>query len=147
MKIGFAVVGAAALVIGSLAGCSSGPAPATPPPGGLPAGTAEITINNKSTGTTQAVSCQSTESLLTITTGDDATGITAAVSNKEALTAESVGIRNLGDFTGSYQKDLGDDASVSVTGRTYKITGTADGFNFTNPSFRTSGSFAIKVSC
>jgi len=34
-----------------------------------------------------------------------------------------------------------------MTDRTYDISGTADGFNTDNPSFRTSGTFAIKVAC
>ena len=34
-----------------------------------------------------------------------------------------------------------------MTGRTYEITGTADGFATDNPSFRTSGTFTIAVSC
>ena len=34
-----------------------------------------------------------------------------------------------------------------MTGRTYDITGTADGFDMANPSFRTYGTFAIKVAC
>ncbi|HEY6650180.1 MAG TPA: lipoprotein LpqH, partial [Mycobacterium sp.] len=37
--------------------------------------------------------------------------------------------------------------NVSMKGRTYDITGTADGFDTANPSFRTSGTFAIKVAC
>lgn len=38
-------------------------------------------------------------------------------------------------------------SKVTMTGPTYDITGTADGFDTANPSFRTSGPFAIKVSC
>ena len=34
-----------------------------------------------------------------------------------------------------------------MTGRTYDISGTADGFHTDNPSFRANGTFAIKVSC
>jgi ipoprotein LpqH len=34
-----------------------------------------------------------------------------------------------------------------MTGRTYDISGTADGFDTDRPSFRASGSFAVKVSC
>jgi hypothetical protein len=34
-----------------------------------------------------------------------------------------------------------------MTGRTYDITGTADGFDTASPSFRKSGNFAIKVAC
>lgn len=34
-----------------------------------------------------------------------------------------------------------------MTGGTYLITGTADGFKTDNPSFRAKGTFAIKVAC
>ena len=69
------------------------------------------------------------------------------VSNKAGLTAESVSINNLGGFTGSYNAGLGGNAEVTMAGSTYDITGTADGFATDNPSFRTGGTFAIKVSC
>ncbi len=69
------------------------------------------------------------------------------VSNKDELIAESVSINNVGGFTGSYNAGLGGTAKVTMTGRTYDITGTADGFNTDNPSFRANGTFAIKVSC
>ena len=45
------------------------------------------------------------------------------------------------------QRDLGGTAKVTMTGATYDISGTADGFKTDNPSFRTGGTFAIKVSC
>jgi ipoprotein LpqH len=131
----------------AVAGCSSEPPEYEPPPGALVAGTAQVTINGKDTGTTEAVQCSSTGWLTTITTGDQASGITAMVSNKDELTAESVGINNLGGFTGSYNAGLGGTAKVTMTGRTYDITGTADGFDTAKPSFRASGTFAIKVSC
>ncbi len=38
-------------------------------------------------------------------------------------------------------------AKVTMTGATYDISGTADGFKTDNPSFRTGGTFAINVSC
>jgi ipoprotein LpqH len=138
-------VAAAAML--AVAGCSSEPPEYEPPPGALVAGTAQVTINGKDTGTTEAVQCSSTGWLTTITTGDQASGITAMVSNKDELTAESVGINNLGGFTGSYNAGLGGTAKVTMTGRTYDITGTADGFDTAKPSFRASGTFAIKVSC
>lgn len=114
----------------------------------LVAGTAQVTVNGQDAGTTDAVQCDSIGTLMTITTGDDAGGVTAIVSNKDQLTAESVAIRDLGGFTGSYNAGLGDDtAKVGMTGRTYDISGTADGFDTDSPSFRNSGTFAIKVSC
>ncbi len=90
-----------------VAGCSSEPPDYQPPPGALVAGTAQVTVNGQDTGTTDAVQCTSTGSLTTITTGDQASGVTAMVSNRDELTAESVAINNLGGFTGSYNAGLG----------------------------------------
>jgi hypothetical protein len=93
------------------------------------------------------VQCTPAGSLTTITTGDQRSGISALIANKDQLTTEAVGINNVGGFTGSYNAGLGGTAKVTMTGRTYDISGTADGFSTVNPSFRTSGTFAIKVSC
>jgi ipoprotein LpqH len=140
-------IAVAAVLVGAMAGCSSDPPPAKPQPGTLAAGTAQVTINGQDAGTTEAVQCMPAGTLTTITTGDDASGVTAMVSNKAGLVAESVSINNLGGFTGSYNADLGGTAKVTMTGATYDISGTADGFATDNPSFRTGGTFAIKVSC
>jgi lipoprotein LpqH len=137
-------IAAAAL---ALAGCSSGPPEYQPPAGSLIAGTAQATVNGQDAGTTDAVQCTAIGPLTIITTGDDAGGVTALVSNKDQLTAESVAIRDLGGFTGSYNAGLGDTAEVTMTGRTYDISGTADGFETDNPSFRKPGTFSLKVSC
>jgi lipoprotein LpqH len=131
----------------AIAGCSSEPPEYKPAPGALVAGTAQVTVNGQNTGTTAAVQCSSTGYLTTIDTGDQASGVTAMISNKEELTAESVAINNLGGFTGSYNAGLGGTATVTMTDRTYDITGTADGFDTAKPSFRASGTFSIKVSC
>ena len=135
---------AATLAIG---GCSSGPPDYQPAPGTLVAGTAQVTVNGQNIGTTEAVQCTPAGSLTTITTGDQASGVSALISAKDELTAETVAINNVGGFTGSYNAGLGGTAKVTMTGRTYDITGTADGFDTANPSFRTSGTFAIKVAC
>jgi ipoprotein LpqH len=138
------VAAAAALAI---AGCSSEPPDYQPAPGTLVAGTAQMTVNGQNIGTTEAVECTSAGSLTTITTGDQTSGITTLVSNKDELAAEAVSINNVGGFTGSYNAGLGGTAKVTMTDRTYDISGTADGFDTANPSFRTSGTFAIKVAC
>lgn len=106
-----------------------------------------MTVNGQNTGTVEAVQCSPAGSLTTITTGDQASGVSALISNKDQLTTEAVSINNLGGFTGSYNAGLGGTAKVTMNGRTYDITGTADGFDTANPSFRTSGTFAIKVAC
>ena len=119
----------------------------TNPAGHLGARHRPLIVNDADAGTTDAVQCSVAGPLTTITTGDDKSGVTALVSNADALTAESVTIRNLGGFTGSYNAGLGGQAKVTQTGRTYDITGTADGFQTDQPSFRTSGTFTIKVAC
>jgi hypothetical protein len=131
----------------ALAGCASPPPEYQPPPGALVAGTAQVTVNGQDAGTTEAVRCNATGSITSITTGDQTSGVTAMISNASGLTAQSVGIHDLGGFTGSYNAGLGDKAKVTMTGRTYDIAGTADGFHTANPSFRVPGTFAIKVSC
>lgn len=135
----------------ALSGCSSPPPEYQPPPGALIAGTAQVTVNGQDTGTTDAVQCDSAGTLMIITTGDpqdpQASGISAMVASEDELIVREVGIRNLGGFTGSYNDGLGGEASVTMTGRTYDIQGTADGFETDNPSFRTTGNFQIKISC
>lgn len=130
----------------ALAGCSS-PAVPEPEPGTLVIGTAEVSVNDTAEVTTDAVQCSTAGPLTTITTGDPQSGVSALVSNADALTAQSVTIRNLGGFTGSFEAELQGEATVTQTGRTYDIRGTADGFDTERPSFRTSGTFTIKVAC
>jgi hypothetical protein len=138
---------AAAAATLAIAGCSSAPPDYQPAPGTLVAGTAQVTVNGQNIGTTEAVECTAAGSLTTISTGDQTSGITTLVSSEDDLTAETVSINNVGGFTGSYNAGLGGTATVTMTDRTYDITGTADGFDTANPSFRTSGTFAVKVAC
>jgi hypothetical protein len=137
---------AAALIAAGAAACSSS-LPAAAPPGALPAGTARVTVNNRALPVTTAVKCAPIGSLTTITTGDPAAGVTALVSNETGLIAKSVSINDLGGFTGSYMDGLDGKTDVRMTGETYIIRGTADGFDTDNPSMRTTGTFAIQVAC
>jgi len=137
------MAGAAALV----AGCSSQPEPPPLPEGALVGGTAQITVNDNDLGLFHAVHCVAAGDLLTISTGNDEQGSTAVVSSTDGLRATSVAIRDLGGFTGSFNEGLGGKADVSLTGTTYTITGTADGFATDRPSFRTNGTFTIKAAC
>lgn len=140
----------ATAIVAGLAGCSS-PPDYTPPTGELVAGTAQVTVNGHDAGTTDAVQCSTTGYLTTITTGDTTSGVTTMVSNQDELAVESVRINNVGGFTGSYTAGVDtvgvDKADISMTGRTYDISGAADGFATDNPSFRASGTFEIRVSC
>lgn len=140
-----------AVAVLAVAGCSSSPPPEyQPPPGALVAGTAQVTVNGQDAGTTTAVQCDSAGTLMMIKTGDpgpDTSGTTAMVASNDELVVREVGIRDLGGFTGSYNSGLGGEATVTMTGRTYDISGTADGFATDNPSFRTTADFTIKIAC
>jgi lipoprotein LpqH len=126
------VAAAAVLMIGVAAGCSSDKA-ATPPPGVLPPGTAVLTVDGKDVGR--------------IHTKLDASGVSAMVSNANHLKAEFVRFHDLAGFTGSYERELQGEATVTMTGPTYHITGAALGFNDAARTKLTAETFTIKVSC
>ena len=137
-----------ALLLGSIAGCSSStPAAPARSPGAPSFGTAQVTVDAADAATIGAVNCTQAQSLVTITAGDNASGMTAVVDLASKPTVKSVSIRNLGGFTGSYWQDLGPVAQVHMGTETYQITGTADGFHVDAPSFRKTETFAIKVAC
>ena len=137
---------AVVVIAASIGACSSSPGSSLQP-GTLPAGTAQVTINDQVLPTTHAVACMPTGSLTVITTGDDAAGTRTYVSNESELTAKSVNINDLGGFTGSYTHDLEGKADVTMNGYTYTIRGGAEGFDSKNPSLRSAGTFTIKVAC
>lgn len=130
----------------ALAGCSD-PEPAAQPPGSLTAGTAEVTINGSRVDTTHNVRCTSEGAVTTINTGDDTAGTTSAVDTSEGAAVQFAQIRDLGGFTGSYWADLDPAAEVTLSGRTFLMNGTANGFNNSNPSARISQTFSIRVAC
>lgn len=139
--------GLGALVLG-LSGCSS-PPPSPPPAGSLPSGTAEVTIDGGEVNKTTAVSCSTEGAITAIVTGGDDSGTTSTVDTSEGLTVQSAQIRNVGGFTGSYlaQLDPKAESEMKVIGRTFVVSGTANGLDVDNASFRTAGAFSIRVAC
>jgi lipoprotein LpqH len=140
------VAGAAMLLIGVAAGCSSDQA-APARPGVLPPGTAVLSIDGKDVGKTYSVRCESIEWMTRIHTDLHASGVSAMVSNANKLKAEFVRLEDLDGFTGSYEHALQGEAAVTMTGPTYHITGAALGFNKSEPTRLKAETFSIKVSC
>jgi lipoprotein LpqH len=136
----------AAVAALAVAGCSSQPPPETRP-GTLILGTARVTVNGTAADVTDQVTCTVAGHVTTIVTGTGQSGVTALVSDDGRLVAQSVRIRNLGGFTGDYRAGFGDPAEVTVTGRSFAISGSADGFFVSQPAIQTSGSFTIDVAC
>lgn len=138
MKTSVCTVAAALL----LAGCSTGNA-ATPPRGALPPGTATLSVDGEDVGTTYAVRCESIDWMTRIST----TGLTAMVSRAETLATEFVRLDDVNGFTGSYEHGLQGEATITMTGPTYQITGAALGFNKSEPTRRKAETFSLRVSC
>jgi hypothetical protein len=142
-ELGVAV--AAVLLAGAAAGCSD--TAASPQPGVLPPGTAVLSVDGKDVGTTYSVRCQSIDWLTRIQTDIAGSSVNAMVSAADTLTADFVRLRDLNGFTGSYEQQLQGEATVTMTGPTYHITGAALGFNKATPTRLKAETFAIKVSC
>ncbi len=146
VKNGIGLAAAAVLTIGMTAGCSSDKA-APPRPGVLPPGTAAITVDGKDLGTTYSVRCESIEWMTRIHSTLDKSAVTAMLSHANHLKAEFVRFQDLAGFTGSYERELQGDATVTMTGPTYHITGAALGFNDAKRTRLAAETFAITVSC
>ncbi len=136
----------AAVTVACAAGCSTETHVARRP-GTLVSGTAAVTVNDVDAGLTDQVACTVAGPLTTITTGTGQSGVTALIYDDGTPRAQSVRIRNLGGFTGDYRANSGTPATVTTTGRSYAISGSADGFLTSQPAIQTSGSFTIDVAC
>jgi ipoprotein LpqH len=142
---GRSVVVAVAVVM--IVGACSSQEAAKPVPGTLPAGTAELSVNGSTARVTDAVQCESIEWLRTIRTGDEASGVTVMLSNAKKLVAEFVRFHNVDGFTGSYDRHLQSEATVAMTGPTYRIAGTAVGFAGAKAPAPRTEPFELRVSC
>jgi hypothetical protein len=114
--------------------------------GVLAPGAVQLAIDGRDLAAPGSLQCASDEWLTTITIGDDASGATVTVSKTEELAVESVLIRDVGGFTGNYNRGLDGNADVTMIASTYDITGVAQGYIATSFE-RTMRPFAIKVAC
>jgi ipoprotein LpqH len=131
---------AAALTVAVVGACT--PRPQTPL-----AGTASVTVNSNESKF-QIVKCTQVEWYRTIDIGGNFAGATVAVDERaEPVTVKSVHIRNLGGFTGMYSQGDGGEASTSLSGGKFTITGTASGYNVDKPNEPTTATFKILVTC
>ncbi|WIM86493.1 lipoprotein LpqH [Candidatus Mycobacterium wuenschmannii] len=142
MNKGACAIAAAALLVG---GCSG--KAATPPRGVLPPGTAVLSIDGKDLGTSYAVRCQRIDWMTRIHTDLHSSKVHAMLSTADKLKAEFVRFDAVDGFTGSYEHALQGEASVTMTGPTYHITGAALGFNNAERTKLKAETFTINVSC
>jgi ipoprotein LpqH len=143
---GFVLTMGAGVLLAGITGCSQSTTPAQPP-GGLPPNTAHVTIDGKDAGAVNDLRCAQTGSLYSIETGDNKAGVTAMIQFGDKITAQSVEIRNLAGFTGSYWENTVGKGEASLVGDTYRITGTAVGSANDAPNTKVSAPFEIRANC
>jgi lipoprotein LpqH len=142
-----AVATGSLLVVAGLAACSSPPPLPPQPPGALPPLTAHVTVAGQDAGTTHDVWCTQVGWSNTFETGDKTSGTTVVIDTGDQVKAQSVDIRNIAGFTGSFSTGLFGDAHASIAGHTFMVTGTALGHMADQPQRRVPQQFTIKVNC
>lgn len=164
VKRGFVVgVGAAAIVVAGLAGCSSdsgssesttsadagdtatvsASAEATSAPGG-----AKVVIDGQEQNIPGTVACTSMGRNLNIAIGQATTGINALVTEADPPSVQSVGLGNVNGVTLGFQQGTGQgNAEVEKNGKTYTIKGNATGVDMANPLQPVTKPFEIEVTC
>ncbi len=128
------------LVAVGLAGCSS-------PPAALGTHDARVIINGKATNALQPVTCSQTGRSWTIETLDKEPGFTATIALGDEVTAETVDIRNLGNFTGTYWDDNLGKAQAKVGQGKFNVSGEAEGAFADKPNHRVTATFDITTDC
>jgi ipoprotein LpqH len=133
-----AAAAAAALAVLALGACSSG---------SQEANSAKVTVNGNDT-TIHVVRCSQLEWYRTIDIGGDLAGVTVTIDERaQPLTTTSVRIRNVGGFTGMYSQGGAGEASMTVSGDKFTITGTANGYKTDKPGEPASAAFKISTKC
>lgn len=135
-----AVVAGVALSVIALGACSSRPQTSI-------SSAASVTVNGTD-AKIQVVKCGQLEWYRTIDIGGDYAGAQVSIDERaEPLTVTSVRIKNLGSFTGMYSKDDGGDASMSLSGDKFMISGTANGYKADKPNEPATATFKIVATC
>ena len=167
-----AVIGGAAIVVTSLAGCSSEKAKdtaesalstaksaaseassamtsATDAVKGNPAaGAAKVSIDGTDQNVEGTVVCTAMGGNVQIAIGNATAGIGAQLSEGDSPTVKSVGLGNVnGVALGFTEGAPGGEATATKDGNTYTIKGTATGVDMANPMQPTTKPFEITVTC
>jgi ipoprotein LpqH len=141
-----AAVSGAAIVAASVAGCNEQ----------SPQASAKVVVEGQEQKVPEPVVCTTTDDTVNITTGDPQSpaGIGAVLTTADPPEVESVGLGIVDGVTLGYGKDMGaptgvnqSNAEATKDGNTYKITGTAMGFDTVNPMEPVYTGFELEVTC
>lgn len=132
-------------VAATLAAC--GP-PATPMPrdGALAAGSAAVDMGGDPLNS-RAVECTTVSDRKTLSVSLDKARVETVIDTGRGLSVVSVSFDDVAGFTGSTWQHLQGDAVVDMTGSTFRVKGTAEGFDNRAPSQRVSRKFSLTVAC
>jgi lipoprotein LpqH len=148
-------VAGAAILAASISGCSSskpsGGGVATSVPGGSVsvggANAAKVTIDGKDQNVQGTTVCTKTPGNITIAVGGSSTGISVVLTDASPPQVKAVQLGNVNGVTLQYAQGGQGNASVTVDGNTYKVTGTATGIDMANPTQPTNKPFEVDATC
>jgi lipoprotein LpqH len=131
---------AAVALVAVVAGCS-------PPPSALGTHDAKVLINGKATNALQPVTCVQTGQSWKIETLDKEPGFTATIKFGDPVTPDTVDIRNLGNFTGTFWDNNLGKGQAKVSQGSFNISGEAKGSFADKPNQSTTATFDITTDC
>jgi lipoprotein LpqH len=149
-----AVAGAAILVAG-ISGCSSNKSGtggvATSVPGGSVsvggANKAKVIIDGKDQNVQGTTVCTKAAGNVSIAVGGNTTGISVVLTDANPPAVKAVQLGNVNGVTLQYAQGGQGNASVTMDGNTYKVTGTATGVDMANPMQPVNKPFEIDATC
>jgi lipoprotein LpqH len=156
-------VGGTAVVVASLAGCSSGDKSSTGSSSSSSSSSSEssssaastsaeaaagtkVTIDGQPKDVGGSVVCANAGGNVNVAIGQAMTGIAAVISDADPPTVTSVALGNVDGITLAVGGGQGD-ATAEKNDKTYKITGNAVGIDMANPMQPTKKPFELEFTC
>lgn len=136
-------VGASALVVAGLSGCSSGGTSSTS------SANTKVTLDGQDQPFGGgSVTCVTQGGTVVIVVGDSSKGITASVTSGDSPEVQSVGMGSSNGVALVYNKAVpGGEAKATKDGSTYKISGKVTGADISQPGTILTKPFEMDVTC
>jgi len=115
--------------------------------GGGGAGSAKVIIDGVDQNISGTVVCVTSGGNVNISIGGASAGVAAVVTDASPPVVKSVGLGNVNGVTLAYSSGIGQDASATKNGNSYKISGMATGVDMANPTTPVKKPFEIDVTC
>jgi lipoprotein LpqH len=134
----------------AITGCSSGSSSNSPSTSGsaVASGATTVLVDGQNQNVSGAVTCTAADTNTNVAIGDTNGGVGAVVSNDSPPAVHSVGLGTVNGVTLGYADAAAGqgNASVTKTGNSYKVTGTAVGYD-TSSQQQVTKSFELDFSC